>query len=104
MNYSLQQSPSKPIKGKCLVYVDDNFDGRIKYSNLQQRKWDSVSCHSACSRAMISDCHYSSDDICKYRLTVLEMNIGTGPSNYDCVITNTGRIDALLSNWWVVAN
>ena len=32
------------------------------------------------------------------------MNIGTGPSNYDCVITNTGRIDALLSNWWVVAN
>ena len=87
-----------------MVYVDDNFDGRIKYSNPKQRKWDSVSCHSACSRAMISDCHYSSDGICKYTLTVLEMNDDTGPSNYDCVITNTGRIDALSSNWWVAAN
>ena len=53
---------------------------------------------------MISDCHYSSDGICKYTLTVLEMNDDTGPSNYDCVITNTGRIDALSSNWWVAAN
>ena len=96
-NYSLQESPSKPIKGKCLVNVDDNFDGRIKYSNLQPKKWDSVSCHSACSRAIISDCHYASDGICKYRLTVLQMAIGTGPLKFDCVITNTGRIDALLS-------
>ena len=91
-NYSVPDTPSSQINGKCLVYAEDNFDGRIKLSDLHPTTYiTSASCSSFCHNAIISDCHYAFNGTCRYQLTLNANQSAT----YDCVISNTGMIVSL---------
>ena len=77
--------------GKCVVHVDDNFDGRIRYSDIFSHQWTSDGCLEACKNAKIKNCQYTNDGICKYELfTHLKVQNTLYRPIQECVITSTG--------------
>ena len=86
--YIEQKSQADRIHGRCVVHADDNFDGRINYSDLTGNiQFNERTCLGACEHTRITNCHYTEDAICKYQLSVLN---NLAHRKIDCVITSTG--------------
>ena len=85
------------MNGRCILHMDDNFDGRITYSdvklvdeNNRTIRWDSEICLAACKNTEVLNCEYTDKGICKYQLGAI--NDMKHP-NIDCVISIIGTIN-----------
>ena len=83
--------------GKCLVHIDDNWDGRIEYSRLAPNgmRMDKNACESACMNAKIQACRYTNYGACFYDIKVDKINSSipqVGPFYYKCEIINDGKV------------
>ena len=76
--------------GKCVVHIDDNFDGRIEFSRIAPFPIQSPQLCD-CSSLNLDGCRYSDDGVCLYDLTVQYLGNQQGPWKYECEIINDGK-------------
>ena len=88
----------KRRSGICLVHHDDNYDGRIDFSEIAPNSLEFNSyeeCESACKNAKIQACRYTDEGACLYDLKVDKIVTNVvrilGPLYYECEIINDGN-------------
>ena len=75
------------MNGKCVVHIDDNFDGRIKFSDFDRKVLIEDQCLAECKKTRIENCHYSSEGLCVYQL---HRPYNEFHKNVNCTITSAG--------------
>ena len=89
----LKRAPSRIVynPGRCLVHVDDNFDGRLQYhGEADVTGFDGPKCFALCEQTIVTGCKYTKKGACTYQLVVLINFRDPVKRFYDCEIMDTG--------------
>ena len=86
--YSSGNINVQTLAGKCMVHKDDNFDGRIRTSQLDPTPLTQNDCLHFSRNVRIVNCQYTTEGLCTYQLTRLD---NVAHKRYNCIITNIGK-------------